>query len=98
MKIDASLPLPENAGPQRVGTTGSSPSQNQAEAVGLTPDEAQFSVDGEKVQKLTMDVASVPDIRQDRVAALNRAIEQGSYNVSDQEIAEAMSSELSGQT
>jgi flagellar biosynthesis anti-sigma factor FlgM len=98
MKIDAFLPLPENVGPQRVGTPGSSPSQNQAEAVGLTPDEAQFSVDGDKVQQLKMGLASVPDIRQDRVAALNRAIEQGSYNVSDEEIAQAMSSELSGQT
>lgn len=94
MKIDASLALPENVGPQRVGTTGPSPSQNQGERVDLTPDEVQFSVDGEKVQQLKADLSGLPDLRQDRVVALKQAIEEGSYNVSDQQIAQAMSSEL----
>jgi flagellar biosynthesis anti-sigma factor FlgM len=96
MKIDASLSLPENVGPQRVGTTGPSPSQNQGEVVGLTPDEVQFSVDGDKVQQLKTDLAGLPDMRQERVVALNQAIAQGSYNVSDEQIAQAMSSDLPG--
>ena len=96
MKIDASLAFPENVGPQRVGTTGPSPSQNQGERVGLSPDEVQFSVDGEKVQQLKADLDGLPDLRQERVVALNQAIEQGSYNVSDQQIAQAMSSDLLG--
>lgn len=96
MKIDASLSLPENVGPQRVGTTGPSPSQNQGEVVGLTPDEVQFSVDGEKVQQLKTDLAAVPDLRQDRVATLKEAIASGSYSVSGQQIAQAMSSDLLG--
>jgi len=94
MKIDASLPFPDNVGPQRVGTTGPTPSQNQGEVVGLSSDEVQFSVDGDKVQQLKTDLAAVPDTRQDRVAALSQAIEQGSYNVSNEQIAQAMSSEL----
>jgi negative regulator of flagellin synthesis FlgM len=96
MKIDASLAFPEQVGPQRVGTTGASPSQNQTEAVGLSQDEVQFSVDGEKVQQLKADLSGVPDLRQDRVEALKQAIEEGSYDVSDQQIAQAMSSELLG--
>jgi flagellar biosynthesis anti-sigma factor FlgM len=97
MKIDAPLGLPEQVGPQRVGTTGSTPSQNQGERVGLSPDEVQFSVDGEKVQQMKADLGGLPDLRQDRVAALKQAIEKGSYNVSDQQIAQAMSSELLGE-
>jgi flagellar biosynthesis anti-sigma factor FlgM len=96
MKIDASLGLPENVGPQRVEITGPSPSQNQGERVGLTPDEVQFSVDGDKVQQLKTDLAGLPDLRQERVVALRQAIEEGSYKVSDPQIAQAMSSDLLG--
>jgi negative regulator of flagellin synthesis FlgM len=96
MKIDASLAFPEQVGPQRVGTPGASPSQNQGERVGLSPDEVQFSVDGEKVQQLKASLEGLPDMRQDRVADLQQAIEEGSYNVSSQQIAQAMSSELLG--
>jgi negative regulator of flagellin synthesis FlgM len=94
MKIDAPLGFPEQVGPQRVETTGSSSSQNQAERVGLSPDEVQFSVDGEKVQQLKANLDGLPDLRQDRVATLKQAIEEGSYNVSSHQIAQAMSSEL----
>jgi flagellar biosynthesis anti-sigma factor FlgM len=97
MKIDANLTFPQQAEPQRVGTTGSSPAQNLGGTVALTPDSAQLSVDGGKVQQLKTDLAAVPDVRQDRVAALQKAISSGSYNVSDQEIAQALSSDLLGQ-
>jgi negative regulator of flagellin synthesis FlgM len=97
MKIDAPLGFPQQVEPQRVGTTGSSPSQNQGERVGLSPDEVQFSVDGEKVQQLKTDLDGLPDLRQERVATLKQAIEEGSYEVSDQQIAQAMSSELLGE-
>ena len=97
MKIDAPLALPQQDGPQRVGTTGPSPSQNQGGRVDFSPDEVQFSVDGEKVQQLKTDLAGLPDLRQDRVTALQQAFEAGSYNVSGQQIAQAMSSELIGE-
>ena len=94
MKIDTPIGFPEHVGPQRVGTTASSPSQNQGERVGFSPDEVKFSVDGEKVQQLKTDLAGVPDMRQERIAPLRQAIQNGSYKVSDQQIAQAMSSEL----
>ncbi len=94
MKIDASLGFPEQGGPQKVGTTGSSPSQNQGERIGFSPDEVKFSVDGEKVQQLKADLAGLPDLRQQRIVALRQAITDGSYKVSDQQIAQAMSSDL----
>ena len=96
MKIDAPLNFPQQVGPQRVGTSGSSPSQNAGEKVDLSPDQAQFSAGVEKVQQLKTDLDGVPDIRQDRVAALQQAIASGTYNVSSQQIAQAMSSDLLG--
>jgi negative regulator of flagellin synthesis FlgM len=96
MKIDLPLAFPDYTGPQRVGTTGSSPTQNQGERVGLSPDEVQLSVDGEKVQQLKADLDGLPDLRQERVVALKQAIEDGSYKVSAQQIAQAMSSDLLG--
>ena len=96
MKIDMPLTFPQQVEPQRVGTTGSSPSQNQAETAPLSPDRAQFSVDGEKVQQLKGNMEAVPDVRQERVAALQKAIASGNYNVSGQQIAQAMSSDLLG--
>jgi negative regulator of flagellin synthesis FlgM len=96
MKIDASLAFPQGAGLQRVGTTGTAPSQNQGETAGLSPDEVQLSVDGGTVQQMKADLSGLPDLRQDRVTALKAAIDQGNYNVSSQQIAQAMAADLSG--
>ena len=96
MKIDAPLTFPQQAEPQRVGTIGSAPVQNQGGTIALTPDSAHLSVDGDKVQQLKADLAAVPDVRQDRVAALQKAVTSGSFNVSGQQIAQAMSSDLLG--
>jgi flagellar biosynthesis anti-sigma factor FlgM len=96
MKIDASFAFAEIVRPQRVGVTGAAPTQNQGERVGLSPDEVRFSVDGEKVQQLKADLDSLPDLRQERVAVLRQAIEAGSYKVPNQQIAQAISSDLLG--
>jgi len=65
--------------------------------VGLFPDEVQFSIDREKVQRLKSDLDDLPDLRQERVAVLRQALEAGSYKVPNQQTAEAMSSDLLGQ-
>ena len=97
MKIDAPLNFPQQVEPKRVETAGSAPSRNPSETGAASPDLAQFSVDGEKVQQLKSSLAGVPDVRQDRVAALQQAIASGSYSVSGQKIAESMSSDLLGE-
>jgi flagellar biosynthesis anti-sigma factor FlgM len=96
MKIDAPLSFPENAGLQRVGATGTSPSQNQPAGVGFSPDDVKLSVDGDRIQQLKADLSGSSDVRQERVAALKQAIDQGSYNVSSHQIAQAMASDLMG--
>jgi flagellar biosynthesis anti-sigma factor FlgM len=96
MKIDLPITFPGQSEPSRVGATGPSPTQNQGELVGVSSDEVQLSVDGEKVQELKADLNGLPDLRQERVVALKQAIDEGSYKVSAEQIAQAMSSDLQG--
>ncbi len=97
MKIDSSYGLSGQIGTQKVGTTGTTQSQNLTDKVGFSSDEVQFSADGEKVQKLKTNLNNLPDVRQDRVAALKQAFQEGSYNVSSQQVAGAMFSDLLGE-
>jgi flagellar biosynthesis anti-sigma factor FlgM len=97
MKIDASQVFPEGMGLQRTSTTGgASASQGSAGKAGISSDQVKLSADGEAIQQLTGNLDGLPDVRQDRVAALTQAISQGSYQVSGRQIAQAMSSDLLG--
>jgi negative regulator of flagellin synthesis FlgM len=97
MKIDASQAFPEGAGLQRVGTTGASASQYQEGRVGLSSDEVQLSADGETIQQMKASLDRLPDVRQGRVAPLQQTINEGTYQVSGQQIAQAMSADLVGE-
>jgi len=97
MKIDGPLSFPENRQPEGVERPGSSPAQRPADRAKLTHDEARFSVDRETVERLKAELSCVPDVRQERVEALSRAIREGRYHVSDRQIADAVFSELLGQ-
>ena len=64
--------------------------------MGLFPNEDKFSIDREKVQRLKSDLDGMPDLRQERVVSLRQALEAGSYKVPNQQIAQAMFSDLLG--
>jgi flagellar biosynthesis anti-sigma factor FlgM len=72
------------------------PAQNSGKKVGLFPNEDKFSIDREKVQRLKSELDGLPDLRQKRVAVLRQALEAGSYKVPNQQIAQAMFSDLLG--
>jgi flagellar biosynthesis anti-sigma factor FlgM len=93
MRVDA-LPLPENLQPQKVEQSGSSANQSRLASVKSNQDKAQLSVDSESVQQLKVALSSVPEVRQERVDALRQAIDKGSYQVTDQQLADAIQSEL----
>ena len=57
-------------------------------------DTALLSTDQVRVQALVAQVNSLPEIRQEKVAALGRAVRDGSYKVSPQNTADALLSEL----
>ena len=94
MRVDGPIYLPENLQPQKVDRSRSGSNQNQASGVSSNQDRAQLSVDRGRIDQLKVNLASVPEVRQDRVEALRQAMGSGNYQVSDQQLAEAIHSEL----
>ncbi len=57
-------------------------------------DTAQLSPDQVRVQALVAQVNALPEVRQNRVDALGRAIREGNYQVSAEQTAAAMLADL----
>ena len=94
MRIDAALPLPENQPASKVANSGSSVQQNRSAPASSGQDQAQLSIDKTTIQSLTAQVARLPEVRQDRVDALRQAVSSGNYRVSDQQVSDAIGSDL----
>ncbi len=94
MKIDGYSPLPESSLPKRGGKLDQSSAKNQAEGASGIQDEARLSVDREKTSRLESVVAGLPEVRQDRVEQLRGAMQEGRYQISDEQLADAMISDL----
>lgn len=58
--------------------------------VGTTEDVAQLSNGSQAVRALKAQLDQLPDVRQERVQSLKQAINDGSFSVSPDRIAEAM--------
>jgi flagellar biosynthesis anti-sigma factor FlgM len=96
MRVDGPLPIPENVQPQKVASSGSPTQQSRPASVGSGQDQAQLSVDNDRIQQLKATLAQVPEVRQERVDALRQAVSNGSYRVSDQQLSDAIGSDLLG--
>ena len=57
-------------------------------------DKTEFSSQAQEFAKLSAQIASIPEVRQERVASLRQAIQGGTYKVSDQQIAQSMLRDL----
>ena len=75
---------------------GSSAQQNRSAPVDSSQDQAQLSVDNNTIQQLKANLSQVPEVRQERVDALRQAVSSGSYQVSDQQLSDAIGSDLLG--
>ena len=96
MRIDAALPLPENQQSSKVSSSGSSAQQSSAALASSGQDQTRLSVDSAAVQQLKTRLSQVPEVRQDRVDALRQAVGSGNYQVSDQQLGDAIGSDLLG--
>ncbi len=94
MRVDGPLPLPENTQTTGVTRSGSTGQSGSTVSVNSGADEAQLTVDGQTIQALQGSLAQLPEVRQERVEALRQAVGSGSYQVSDQQLGDAMGSEL----
>ena len=92
MRVDGPVSIPESLQPDKVTRSGSPTPQSGAVSSGQ--DQTQFSVDGQTLQQLKAQISQMPEVRQDRVDALRQAVSSGSYQVSDQQLSDAIGSDL----
>lgn len=91
MRIVSSSELPEGKSPERLGVqnaTSTGVPANGAPAPGAAP--PRVSTDTLQISSLGSKVSSIPEVRQEKVAAVSSQIQSGKYAVSDQQIAESM--------
>ena len=95
MKIDSNLLFPDNPQVNGVDNQGSPSSPQKKPPVSQgSPDSVQLSVDQSTIRALREKLDNVPDVRSQRVAQLQEAIRNGSYQVSNEKLADAMFNEL----
>ena len=94
MRVDGPLSVPENLQPQKVANSGSSAQQSSPASIGSSQDQAQLSLDNNAIQQLKATLSQVPEVRQERVQALSQAVSNGSFQVSDQQLSDAIGSDL----
>jgi len=94
MRIDLNALIPEAPDPGQ-STKSPQAAASNSNSDGLTgADSAQISQYQGRVQELASQVSQLPEIRQDKVAALQRAIQSGSYQVTPAQSAEALLSAI----
>jgi anti-sigma28 factor (negative regulator of flagellin synthesis) len=93
MRIDLNTRVPDIPRSGKSARTDSASPANSM-AGELAPHEARLSLHA-RVQALEAGVRGLPEVRQDKVAALQRATRDGTYNASAGQIAEAIFRELS---
>ena len=91
MRINSDFGVPQEQPADRVGGAGSAPASRTSQAVGGdTGDQASLSHDALQLSNLSNAIAGIPEVRQDRVAAVRQALQSGTYAVTNQQIAESM--------
>jgi negative regulator of flagellin synthesis FlgM len=94
VRINPNPSLPEGQPTDRVGAAGSSTQSNSAQSTRAaspdTTDRANLSSDALQLSNLSSTLANVPEIRSGRVAAVQQAVQNGNYAVSNQQIAQSL--------
>lgn len=97
MRIDPKLQAPEGLQSDAVqDPKGSAVQKSGPEDSSSTGGvQVQLSTSSGQVAALAQQAANVPAVRSDRVDALRKAIRDGEYNVSNEQVAAAMYSDMS---
>lgn len=93
MRIDSNSLLNANLEPARP-TKCSSANAHGAASAGQGSDSASLSIDQVRVQALEAEVARYPEVRRDKVEALQQSIADGNFRIDAPKIADALMSEL----
>lgn len=96
MKIDPTIQFPNDPQSDRVANTPSKAAQSQssgsASASSSASGEDTFSLSSThgEVQTLTANLASVPEVRTQRVTSLQQRVNSGTYQPDSQKVADAI--------
>ena len=71
-------------------------SRSGVSAAAAEADNAQISPQAQSASRLSAALANVPEIRADRVQSLQAAIQQGTYNPANHQIAQSLVSDMAG--
>jgi flagellar biosynthesis anti-sigma factor FlgM len=102
MKIDPNIQITGGAQPDRgkIPASSASRAQGSSTTAGISPvageDTVSLSGTHAEIQKLTASVANVPEVRTDRVSALQQQVSSGQYKPQSQHIADAILGDVSG--
>jgi len=91
MRIDLNTRLPETYGASSRSKTGAT---TDRAAAGAGEDQAHFSPEHQRVQRLEAEAGNLSDVRRDKVEALRKAVAEGSYAPSAEQIAGSMMQEM----
>ena len=94
MRIDLNSRTPEARENDKPVRSSSSSSAAAPSRVETGQDETRLSQDQVRIQALEAGINRVLDIRKDKVEALQRTVNNGTYSVSSEQIAEALFSEM----
>jgi flagellar biosynthesis anti-sigma factor FlgM len=94
MRIDLNAIIPEAPDPGQSAKSAAQATSGSSSPGLAGGDTANLSQDRGRVQQLAAQVIQLPEIRQDKVAALQRAIQEGSYQVTPGQSAEALISAM----
>lgn len=96
MRVSDSLSVPENQDVRsKTGSANAAKTSDQS-SVGRSEDATNLSSNLQMVQQLKVQLANLPDVRQDKVEALQKAVQSGTYEVDAGKIADAMLTDLAG--
>lgn len=93
MRIDLTGKSPESQQTERASQTRSRMSSGARERSEIGEDKACLSLDQSRVRELEKQVKDFPEVRSEKVKALARSVQDGTYDVTPQQTAEAMLSE-----
>lgn len=96
MRIGLDTRIPEMPDPQQPASSGAQVASGSAGD--LTAGSAKLSWDQGRIQALSEAVSQLPDIRQERIAALAQMVQSGSYTVNAEQTAEAVMAHMGDRT
>ena len=97
MRVNDPISFPENRDvTNKIGGVDAPKVKDQSESVVFTQDQTELSSGLQKVQELKTQLTSLPDVRHEKVQALQKAVADGTYEVDSGKIADAMLTDLAG--